>query len=61
MNNFLETQLVQRAFDGYWEKIARIKDHENSYTHTDENGRTVTLVPDKWITVAVYPFICEEV
>lgn len=60
-SEILETQLVQRAFDGYWEKIVKVIDHENAYTFGDENGNKVTLTPEKWITVAVYPFIMEEV
>lgn len=57
----LETQLVQRAYDGKWEKIARIPDYENSYTYVNESGVKTTSVPDKWITVKVYDFIMEEV
>lgn len=57
----LETLLVQRKFDGYWEKIAKIIDHENAYTYKNELGNTVTLTPIKWVTIQVYPFIMEEV
>jgi hypothetical protein len=57
----LETQLVQRAYDGKWERIARVKDYENSYTHNNEAGLKTVLIPDKWITVKVYDFIVEIV
>jgi hypothetical protein len=55
----LETQLVQRSFDGRWEKIARVMDHENSYTYRNETGTSVILIPEKWITIGVYDFIME--
>jgi hypothetical protein len=57
----LETQLVQRSFDGRWEKIVKVMDYENSYTYGNETGTSVTLIPEKWITVAVYDFLMEEV
>lgn len=57
----LETQMVQRSYDGRWEKIAKIMDHENAYTYRNETGTSVTLIPEKWITVAVFDFIMEEV
>jgi hypothetical protein len=57
--DILETQLVQRAHDGYWERIGKIEDVENSYEYRDEAGVRVTLTPIKWITLAVYPFIME--
>ena len=56
----LETQLVQRDFDKRWERIARVMDHENSYTYRNETGSSVKLIPEKWITVAVYDFIMYE-
>lgn len=55
----IETQFVQRNFDGHWEKIARVMDHENSYTYKNETGTSVTLIPEKWITIAVYDFMME--
>jgi hypothetical protein len=55
----LETQLTQRSYDGRWEKIARIVDRENAYTYKNETGATVTLIPEKWVTLAVYDFIME--
>lgn len=55
----LETQIVQRSFDGRWEKIVRIVDRENAYTYKNETGTSVTLIPERWITVQVYDFIME--
>lgn len=55
----LETQFVQRSFDGRWEKIARIMDKENAYTYKNETGTSVTLIPEKWVTIAVYDFMME--
>jgi hypothetical protein len=60
-SDVLETQFVQRAYDGYWEKIVKVMDHENAYTYRNESGTSVTLIPEKWLTVQVYPFIMEEV
>jgi hypothetical protein len=60
-SDVLETQFVQRAYDGYWEKVVKIMDHENAYTYRNESGTSVTLIPERWLTVAVYPFIMEEV
>lgn len=57
----LETQIVQRDWDKRWEKIVRVMDYENSYTYRNESGSSVTLIPEKWLTVAVYDFIMEEV
>jgi hypothetical protein len=57
--SILETQLVQRAYDGRWEKIARVKDHENAYTYTNELGIKTTDTPDKWMTIAVFDAIME--
>ena len=57
VNDILETQFVQRAYDGYWEKIVKVMDHENAYTFKNESGILTTLTPEKWLTVAVYPFM----
>jgi hypothetical protein len=59
--NILETQIVQRDFDKRWEKIVKIMDTENQYTYRNESGINVTLIPEKWLTVAVYDFIMEIV
>lgn len=60
-SEILETQLVQRAFDGRWEKIVKIMDRENAYTYQNESGSKVTLIPEKWMTIGVYDFVMEEV
>ena len=59
-SEILETQLVQREYDGYWERIVKVMDHENAYTYRNESGTSVTLIPERWLTVAVYPFIMVE-
>jgi hypothetical protein len=61
VSEILETQLVQRAFDGRWEKIVKIMDRENAYTYQNESGSKVTLIPEKWMTIGVYDFVMEEV
>lgn len=58
--DILETQLVQRAHDGYWERIVRVLDLDNQYSYKGQDGIHLTSVPSKWLTVAVYPFIMEE-
>lgn len=60
VSDILETQIVQRAYDGYWEKIVKVMDYENAYTYQNESGSGVTLIPEKWLVVAVYPFIMQE-
>lgn len=57
--NILETQFKQRAFDGKWEQIARIIDHENSYSYTNEYGNKATYIPTRWITIKVYDLLGE--
>lgn len=59
-SEILETQLVQRAHDGYWEKVVKIMDHDNAYTYQNESGVGVSLIPEKWQVIAVYPFIMVE-
>lgn len=61
VSNVLETQMVQRDYDGCWERIVKVMDNDNAYTYQSETGMSVTLIPEKWVTVAVYPFIMEEV
>lgn len=51
----LETQYIQREYDGCWEKIVKVIDYENTYEYRDEAGVHMKLIPEKWITVAVYP------
>lgn len=55
----LETQIVQRDWDKRWEKIVKIMDYENSYTYLNESGVKMTLIPDRWITIAVYDYLVE--
>lgn len=57
--NILETQFKQRAFDGKWERIAKIMDYDNKYVYKTETGQRVTYVPEKWVTVGVYDYIME--
>lgn len=51
--NVLETAAYHREFDDKWEVLGRIKDTENSYTYTNEVGKVVTYVPDKWVCIDV--------
>lgn len=57
--NILETQFKQRAFDGKWERIAKIMDYDNKYVYKTETGQRVTYVPEKWVTVGVYDYLVE--
>jgi hypothetical protein len=59
--SILESQIVQRDFDKRWERIVKVMDHENAYSYSNENGIPVTLIPTKWLTVAVYDFLMEAV
>lgn len=59
--NFIEVEYKQRAYDGKWEKIAKIVDHENAYIYATESGAKVSIVPEKWITVGVYDLMGEFV
>lgn len=55
--NVLETQFNQRAYDGKWERIAKVVDYDNQYTYSTESGSRVTLIPEKWVTIGVYDYI----
>lgn len=55
--NFFEIDYKQRAFDGKWEKLARVMDHDNKYTYKSESGSQTTYIPTKWVTVAVYDYM----
>jgi hypothetical protein len=57
----LETDFVQRAYDNKWEKVVKIMDTENGYTYRNENGVSVTLIPEKWVTVDVIDYMAEIV
>lgn len=50
---FLEVTKSQRKFDGKWETIAKILDHDNAYTYKTDTGQVITLTPEKWITINV--------
>jgi hypothetical protein len=57
----LETDFIQRAYDNKWEKVVKIMDTENGYTYRNENGVSVTLIPEKWVTVDVIDYMAEIV
>lgn len=57
----LETQFVQRAFDGRWERVCKVLDTENSYSYKNEAGVNITFTPEKWITFGVYDAMMEIV
>jgi hypothetical protein len=57
----METQFRQRAYDGKWERLGKIIDYDNKYTYQTSSGSSVALIPEKWITVAVYDYIMEIV
>lgn len=61
MMTILETQIVQRDWDKRWEKIVKFLDYENSYTYTNEMGVVATLIPEKWLCVAVFDYLMEVV
>lgn len=50
---FLEVSKHFRGYDNKWETIARILDHDNSYSFKSEDGRKMTIIPEKWITINV--------
>jgi hypothetical protein len=57
--NILETQFVQRAYDGKWEKLAKVMDYDNKYVYKSESGSNLTYIPTKWMTVGVYDMLVE--
>lgn len=57
--NILETDFVQRAYDGKWEKLARIMDYDNKYVYKSESGQRMTYTPTKWVTVGVFDYVGE--
>jgi hypothetical protein len=59
--NILETQFKQRAFDGKWERIAKIVDYDNQYSYETESSSRVTFIPEKWVTIGVYDYMLEIV
>jgi hypothetical protein len=54
---FIDVDFKQREYDGKWEMIAKVMDHENAYTYKTESGNSVTLTPERWITVGVYDYL----
>jgi hypothetical protein len=50
---FLELAKHRRAYDGKWEVIAKIQDHENRYEYTSDTGQKITYTPERWITIKV--------
>lgn len=57
--NILETTFKQRAFDGKWEKLAKVMDYENKYSYKSETGSQLTYIPTKWVTVGVFDYMAE--
>ena len=57
--NILETQFTQRAYDGKWEKLAKVMDYDNKYVYKTESGNRMTYVPEKWMTVGVFDYMME--
>lgn len=57
--NILETQFKQRAYDGKWEKLAKVMDYDNKYVYKSESGSSLTYIPTKWTTVGVFDYIGE--
>lgn len=50
----LEYACKKRAYDGLWETIGKVLDHENAYTYiSQETKQPVTFIPTRWVTVAV--------
>jgi len=56
----LETSFRQRAFDGKWERTAKIMDFANRYSYKNEAGHKVSLIPEKWICIGVYDYLIDE-
>lgn len=57
--NVLETQFKQRAYDGKWERIAKVIDYDQKYTYMTDSGQKISLIPEKWITIGVYDYMLE--
>jgi hypothetical protein len=54
-----EVEFKQREYDGKWEMIQKVLDHDNTYYITSESGNRVAMVPEKWITTGVYDYLIE--
>lgn len=59
--NILETQFKQRAYDGKWERLAKVMDYDSKYTYVTESGQKISLIPEKWVTIGVYDYMMEFV
>jgi hypothetical protein len=57
--NILETTFKQRAYDGKWEKLAKVMDYDNKYVYKSESGSNLTYIPTKWMTVGVFDLLAE--
>jgi hypothetical protein len=55
--NILETMFKQRAYDGKWEKLAKVMDYDNKYVYKSESGSNLTYIPTKWMTIGVFDLI----
>jgi len=53
----LETAFKQRAFDGKWERLGKIRDEANAYVYKSESGNPVSVIPFKWIILGVYDYL----
>ena len=57
--NILETMFKQRAYDGKWEKLAKVMDYDNKYVYKSESGSNLVYIPTKWMTVGVFDLLAE--
>ncbi len=55
----IREEFKQRAYDGKWQRLGLIMDHDNAYTYSTESGAKVSLVPEKWVTLGVYDYLME--
>lgn len=53
----LETTFRQRAYDGKWERLARVPDTANYYYYENDNGDPITVKYSKWIVIGVYDYL----
>lgn len=49
----LEIFFHYRRFDSKWEVLGKIFDTENVYSYKNEQGKTVTTSPTKWVCIDV--------
>lgn len=56
---YLETAFKQRAYDGKWMRLAKVRDEENAYVYQSDNGDPISIIPTKWIIVGVYDLLGE--